>query len=977
MKYLLFAFIFALKINAMQAQYPQYFSYNDENGAPSNEIYSLIQDAQGFIWLGTAAGLYKFDGLRYIAYKCSSQKSRAIAGLTLSSNGQLYGQNFQSQIFYVQNDSLHELKQPYKRVPNIACDQSGRLWVNHLDGISAYDEVNEKWQNYKNGLRKGDTIKNPLLNFTRAVKVGAQNQPYFIADNGIGKIEGDSLSIDSSSNIAAKVFDLLSLECYENQLWFFPRTGSQIYTQNKNSDRLTALENEPLQAALNGRKITQVRFLSDNNFWICTYSGLISYSPKDKKIRIFYPDMAFSDALLDREGNYWFSTLQQGFIRVPNLSFLVWQRAAGINSKVVKIQNDGQYIYFANFNSNIGRLKPSNNEIKNFNLGQAADIQALDYVAADSSLYFYVAGTLYALRGEKIEKVQTELPPIKQLTKAKNDYFVASSFGVYIHDVKTEIKQNQRLSSWTREMAFCSAQNMVWAASNNGLFGFSYVNDNWILTDSLFLGLQITNLSVDKESGNLYIINFIGEIYSVDKNKKTQLIAILPKQVQAYKLKYYAQRLYIATNKGLWLWDLSGAAWQTINTYAGLAANNVQDISFISGKIWLAVGQGLQQIPLEKLSPPPLAKLYLNAIQIANDKQKAGQPLFLHYQQPLILQPQASIYSSNGNFEYAYRVKSPSEEWSANWSIVPAATEKITILNIPAGAFELELKAIDHLGRASENIILLTGYVSPPFWRSYWFSALILIVLFLAVFYGFKKRELAQQQRQAKAIAHLELENALRQSEQIALKAQMNPHFIFNVLNSIKGYIYKNDKQNASAYLNAFSDLIRSVLDRSGQQYTNLAEELQMLELYISLEAMLLQKDFSYNIKIDEDLAAHSYTLPAMLLQPYIENAFKHGLQHRSGEKKLAINVFLTAEAQLCIEIEDNGIGRRAAQVINDDNNYNQSHKHQSFATQATTKRIELINREAKQYISSKISDLYAESGEGIGTKVTIVIDFL
>ena len=193
----------------------------------------------------------------------------------------------------------------------------------------------------------------------------------------------------------------------------------------------------------------------------------------------------------------------------------------------------------------------------------------------------------------------------------------------------------------------------------------------------------------------------------------------------------------------------------------------------------------------------------------------------------------------------------------------------------------------------------------------------------------------------------------------------MNPHFIFNVLNSIKSYIYKNDKVKAASYLSDFSDLIRGILNMTNTQYVTLSEELAFLKIYVELEGMMLNDDFEFTVEIEDDLDLEHIELPSLLLQPFVENAFKHGLHHKAGKKNLLLSI-CKIENGVQIEITDNGVGREASKQINAD----RSALHQSFATSATEKRIELINREGRVHVNFAILDLENEAG----TKVKIEI---
>jgi LytS/YehU family sensor histidine kinase len=170
--------------------------------------------------------------------------------------------------------------------------------------------------------------------------------------------------------------------------------------------------------------------------------------------------------------------------------------------------------------------------------------------------------------------------------------------------------------------------------------------------------------------------------------------------------------------------------------------------------------------------------------------------------------------------------------------------------------------------------------------------------------------------------------------------------------------------------LNDFSSLVRKVLDLSSLPSVSLDEELEALKLYIDLEAMLLQSDFEYSVHVDEDIDLSGIQIPALLIQPYVENAFKHGLRHKIGPKRLTITISMDEnKGVLSVEINDNGIGRAAAEQLNSTNRG----EHRSFATSAMEKRLELLNHERKDVVGVEITDKF-EGEVAIGTIVTVRI---
>jgi len=219
------------------------------------------------------------------------------------------------------------------------------------------------------------------------------------------------------------------------------------------------------------------------------------------------------------------------------------------------------------------------------------------------------------------------------------------------------------------------------------------------------------------------------------------------------------------------------------------------------------------------------------------------------------------------------------------------------------------------------------------------------------------------------ALNQLKLEQV--QSELTALKSQMNPHFIFNVLNSIQELYTLGDKHQANIQMGNFARLTRKILEVSGKQVIDMDEEIEILTTYLNLESMRFETDFSYTIEIPEN--AEELYIPPMLIQPFIENSIKHGLLHKKGEKKLEISFEINANDDILIcRIADNGIGRKASEEIN-----KQRHKlHQSFAASATEKRLQLLNMGKTKNIAVSYEDLTDSLGTAAGTSVTLCIPY-
>lgn len=231
-------------------------------------------------------------------------------------------------------------------------------------------------------------------------------------------------------------------------------------------------------------------------------------------------------------------------------------------------------------------------------------------------------------------------------------------------------------------------------------------------------------------------------------------------------------------------------------------------------------------------------------------------------------------------------------------------------------------------------------------------------------------RARAEEEKQRAQTILTSTQQKMADVEMQALRAQMNPHFIFNCLNSINRYILKSDEATASLYLTRFAKLMRLILDNSSSKNVLLSNELEALKLYIEMEALRFDKKFSHELIIDRNVNADSIELPSLMIQPYVENAIWHGLLHKDGGGQLIINVKMTDKGMLQCIIEDNGVGREKAKELKSKS----ATSRKSFGMQLTQSRLALLNRHAELNASISIIDLEDINKQPAGTKVILLI---
>ncbi|MCB0580485.1 MAG: histidine kinase, partial [Phaeodactylibacter sp.] len=278
--------------------------------------------------------------------------------------------------------------------------------------------------------------------------------------------------------------------------------------------------------------------------------------------------------------------------------------------------------------------------------------------------------------------------------------------------------------------------------------------------------------------------------------------------------------------------------------------------------------------------------------------------------------------------------------------------------------FEVQAKGQDgHWSPAAEAAFV----VRPPYWATWWFRGLALALaggIFFA-FFRFRTRQLKAEALRQQERARLEQE--MSELKQSALRAQMNPHFIFNCLSSIQNFILEGDKDQAVQYLSRFARLIRATLHASMEAEVPLEDEVQMLEHYLELEQLRFGHKFDFTIEVDGDIDTYDTVIPPLLLQPYVENAIIHGLADKERDGTITIR-FTQDNGRLRMSVTDNGMGIAAAE----NRKKAVASLHKSVGMMITRKRLELLSSRAGDAVV--IEELKDEQGTAAGTRVAVTL---
>lgn len=367
--------------------------------------------------------------------------------------------------------------------------------------------------------------------------------------------------------------------------------------------------------------------------------------------------------------------------------------------------------------------------------------------------------------------------------------------------------------------------------------------------------------------------------------------------------------------------------------------------------MYVATTGGISYLPANLLLPVADIPSFITRVSINNRETELKDDYVLPYYRNNIIIEFSGVDLTGfvPLFEYSLNGR----DWQR--------TEKIELVKLAPGDYKIRIRAIRRDGQPSTQEATLTIRIRTPFWSSILFWALVVIVSFAASIYFIQKRN---RRKQKAAIAKVITEKRIAELEMQALKAQINPHFVFNCLNSIKGFIYEKDWKQADLYLDKFSELLRSTMDNAEAAIITLQEEMKYLNTYLQLEKLRFGDKFEYKLSFSPGLRLDKLWVPAMLLQPYVENAIRHGVRHREDNGGLILVDIHEEDGYIVCRIVDNGVGREKAQRLKTENHV----EYQSRGMQLSRRRAELY------HINQEVLDKKDEKGMATGTTVIVRI---
>lgn len=1000
-----FSFIFFLSLSLF-TQSLRFKQYKTDEGLPHNVGYDIHQDKEGFIWIAMDNGLTRFDGLSFKNYTVDDGLNGPyVITLSEDQSGDIWAGVHLKGINRISKDNIYRVPMPITMGdPKIVHHKSGDWLVNentplptrhsNIIGIHKRDTPRDSINWIYFHIVEGKILSQVLTidhrdiesrykknkkttNYHPAnlnLKQLSDGRIFMLSEKGVLIYDPQSMSPFLPAPLLPKENFLDMDEDLEGNTWFLAK--DKLYFQQAGKSTQTYTLPLPLHSGIKLKVIDQEKiFILSNN-----REQLFRLNIKTGAYEDLSPNFKLGSIISfiekDREKNLWFTTMGDGVFSCHyNYEFKNFSTQQGlINSYVNSIVEDKHGDILVCTWKGMSKIKGNKVEevdwVRNsrFHKKEVFDV----YPKKDGSYILSLTGLgthVISADGSQDSLISRGGP------KKLSIYDDSLIFVGYDYQKKERLLDFWDLASMRKRahkidrmpnsimsttVIFPNIDHKgYWANHELGLIlitknvctpyplphGLSQVKFNDIYKDKD----QKKNIWFAGEKG---ILKYDGSrMVYVNKEKNWPLFPCRQLLFDKH------DNLWMASPDGLYLWDQKQLT--RFSTQDGMISNDIRSLLIDSkNKLWIGTSFGVSSIDLDKLplkTPPP--ELRLSKIYLDNQESCKESILSISKKQQLKVEYYALSFVSPEKLEYAYQLR-PDADWQNTHNTF------LDLRGLQTGSYQLKIKARKFNSDWSKPVDI-PFEIFPPWWKRIWayflFGTLILgAILSITYLWGNYVKKKAQAQNQiAYEMAQLKLQ---------VLQSQLNPHFIFNALNVIQGYILENDIIASNLYLERFSHLMRRFLESSKKNQILLSDEIELLNLFVEMEQLCYEERFTYAMNIDKELSLDSTLIPSMLIQPFVENAIHHGLLKKVGKGHLSIK-FKKRDTHVLCSIIDDGIGREASKIIREESGLN----HISRGMQIVSERLKTINYLERQDISIQIIDIKDTNHEIRGTRVEIL----
>lgn len=968
----------------------------------NNIVFSMVQDNRGFIWFGTYDGLYKYDGNSLKNYSSNSLNGNSlptvpVRALFIDPSGEymwigtsgrsLWRMSLKTELFQ-DYKLLHEsLRALSDNVADICEDRDHNIWLSTIDnGVNMINMKSNILHIYRSPMKYD--VARCICDSRGRIKVTDIIRCVYVYDST------KDCFIQSKVNENHDVLQFVAQH----------RTGNADISQNKS--KKNSFPFDVLNDALPYRPVIKDR---KGMIWIGTDFGLFSYDARTKNVESYCS--TFSDAgslngnivyafLEDASGNLWIGTdmginkisfSQQDF---SNFSFDANDNIDTRYIRSIYVDRKGT-IWLGTFRGSLNYID-KNNKLHHFKADKSFP-NVINAIGEEKNGNLWFCGQpAFAV----IDKNYTLISDGKVYAKLKKQNsnpiwsFLADSEGnIWIGTKNDLLRVNSRDKSCAGYLSHAGDKNSlagtsvwclfkdykgtIWVGTNNGLSRIYSEKGRIQFQNYLpgpnkpgaLLAHNIWYIHEDKQH-LLWMATSDYGLWSFDPDKNifrnyderngfpTNMICGILEDSQA--------RLWISTNKGLCLFDpLLKKVTRVFSESDGLFGSQFNYKCCFkdrSGRMFFGAKTGFvsfypDKIKIQNYEPAIMVSSFKVAYRENIQRFLNDSALSLSYpDKDFSIDFSSTDFSNPAQSQFAYKLIGLSDKW-----VDLGHLHSVTISNLSPGKYQLLLRTRNSSGQWGAHVFKAGINVLPPFWRTWWFVSLALSCIITGIFITVRYFIAKKESQRRKLFTELSI-----------LRSQLNPHFIFNSLNSLQSFIitYKNDL--ALDYVERFAHIMRLILENSRKNVIPLSEEITFLELYFYMESLRAGNKIKFELVVDDNLKSGNIMIPPMLVQPFVENSLKHGQLTSLAEGRVSVS-FKALDDYFEVVIEDNGVGRKIAEKSTN----NRVYKKESIGIGNIVARLNIINRNRPGKNAVQVIDLYHQSGESAGTRVEMIIPYL
>ncbi|MGJ8684694.1 MAG: histidine kinase [Nonlabens sp.] len=873
-----------------------YVNYSEKDGLPSNHVYKITQDVDGFIWIATDEGLVKYNGSEFKIFTTrDGLPTNDIWNIFPGNDGKLWYIAKSTSMGYILHDQVHDFKNVDEDITmdpiytGFTGDQlipSGTFHSYLLNDENQWEQQEFENTDHKvlisSVIHKDfNKLSSSQANSGRITAITPENKTHTFVDS-ITRIDSysrgqltDSLYV-INNKMSYNYVDLNNLKLkqysYENELGVTSLKYARIHLANNRiqftgEHVVTFLNNELKPESLihiPKELNSHYSFIDkENTVWIATFnSGIYKHALNEKNITTELDTYKIKDikyvdndviALVEEKGFYKYNEGLKTFESfIDNNHFLY--------DAIYLPQTNSSYFFTKKNIYTITDGKQINHEFNVVN----ESARSLDY--HDGYLYSHFTAGIKRLAPYSLEELESwYLGSARCEVSFKDELIVGVSNGLY----QLENEKFEKIPAL--------------ANFDKPVIDLKTINDHQMLVSTSGYGIYLTDLeTIELLDGSEFL--------------------------KANNPFFQDNQLYVPTNQGIYHYEyvdqtfLLRNRWNNTN---GLPTHKINGVLKLDDKLMIATNKGIIHLPIDYKSEQGLLDLYIESGNYQEENLTQNNTVTYSENTVTRFVVKSLDYRNNQNLHYDFKLAPNQTDW------VTTNSSNLSFSDLGPGSYQLQLRG--------ENVTKSIDFTIEPKWyQAWWFYILSLLSLITAVVFITKYLTKKSQEKKNKELLQSQ---KLSELQLKALRSQMNPHFVFNSLTAIQYYINENDFETSDKYLVKFSRLVREFFELSKEQYITVEREIELLKNYLDLEKLRFKSKLSYEIIVDPVLDIHD-KLPSMLLQPIVENAVNHGIFNKSTAGKVIVKFKRLDKDRIKIHIIDDGVGMK---FNKDDNRYKSS----------------------------------------------------